>query len=45
MADENTFRAANKPLDVRAGLGCVALVIAKRMTDGQITLVAVAPFA
>ena len=27
------------------GLGCVALVIAKRMADGQITLVAVAAFA
>ena len=27
------------------GLGCMALVIAKRMADGQITLVAVAAFA
>ena len=27
------------------GLGCVALVVAKRMADSQITLVAVATFA
>ena len=27
------------------GLGCMALVVAKRMADGQITLVAVAAFA
>ena len=27
------------------GLGCMTLVIAKRMADGQITLVAVAAFA
>ena len=27
------------------GLGCVALVVAKRMADGQISLMAVAAFA